>query len=285
MRVEASGADEDGQGGLSNTNHRHRHTEHPGRAEAPPLEERSNEELVLLYREANCVDCLDVLLRKNEGLLHHAVKRFSYSSEPYEDLFQVARMGLLKAAQRFDATRSESFATYAFALVDGEVRHHLRDNLMIRIPRWAKTIYGRILQTQQDYYQREGRPPTVPEIAKETNIREEGILEILRVFGAANLHSLDEPFGEESKNLHPNRDVLKAIRQESFVLPIEDRITLYESVTALSDLHKRLIYLLFFRDFTQQEAGDELGMSQRKISRERTQALSRLRAILGKKIL
>src|SRR5660398_246756 len=153
-----------------------------------------------------------------------------------------------------------------------------------RPSRWKYSCWVRIMRTQQEYFQREGRSPTIAEIAQETNIQEEGILEILRVYGATNLHSLDEPFADGLENLSPNRDLLRSLRQETFSLPIEDRITLYESVAKLSGMQRKLIYLLFFREFTQKEAGAELGMSQRKISRERTRALERLRALLKKKI-
>src|SRR5665811_2182063 len=172
------------QGAVGDAQTGHHHHDGGDESLQLELENLSNEELVGVYQESNCIECLDILVRRNEGLLHHVIKRFAYSSEPYEDLFQVARIGLLKAAQRYDPTRADSFATYASALVDGEVRHHLRDNLLVRIPRWAKSIYVRIMRTQQEYFQREGRSPTIAEIAQETNIQEEGILEILRVYGA-----------------------------------------------------------------------------------------------------
>src|SRR5660398_236645 len=155
------------QGAVGDAQTGHHHHDGGDESLQRELENLSNEELVGVYQESNCIECLDILVRRNDGLLHHVIKRFAYSSEPYEDLFQVARIGLLKAAQLYDPTRADSFATYAYALVDGEVRHHLRDNLLVRIPRWAKSIYVRIMRTQQEYFQREGRSPTIAEIAQE----------------------------------------------------------------------------------------------------------------------
>ncbi len=111
-----------------------------------PDQEIANEDLVANYR-AGDTESLDVLLRSNEPLLHHVLKRFSHSAEPYEDLFQVARLGLMKAAQRFDTQRGTSFTTYAVAIVDGEVRHYLRDSLLLRQPRWSRGLYQRIQET------------------------------------------------------------------------------------------------------------------------------------------
>ncbi|MHB1342990.1 MAG: sigma-70 family RNA polymerase sigma factor [Thermoleophilia bacterium] len=247
-----------------------------------PGQEAANENLVARYR-AGDTESLDLLLRSNEPLLHHVLKRFAHSAEPYEDLVQVARLGLLKAAQRFDAQRGTSFTTYAVAIVDGEVRHHLRDSLLLRQPRWALGLYQRIQETQADFFQKHDRPPTTSELAALINVREEGILEIIRVHGGLSLHSLDEPF-EDSERSVVDKSLVRALRAENFALPVEDRILLYDALGALSDLQKKIVYLLFFGDLTQQEVADEMGLSQRAVSREQVKALGRLKSILTKRI-
>lgn len=248
-----------------------------------PEERVSNEDLIALYHTNSQVEILEEILRRNEGLLHHTLKRFSYSHEAYEDLFQVARMGLIKAAQRHDCARGSSFATYAMAIVDGEVRHYLRDCLLVRQPRWARALYRRIQEAQTEFYRTAKRSPTLSELAKAVNLREEGVLEVIRVYGALDLHSLDEPLGESDVG-SPDRTLMRSVRQETFSLPIEDRIMLYDALGALSDLHKRIVYLLFFRDLSQEEVAQETGLTQRTVSREQSKALARLKAVLGKKL-
>lgn len=245
----------------------------------------TNEDLVLLYQTSHDVTVLDRLLQRNEGLIHHVLKRFPHASEPYEDLFQVARIGLIKAAQRFDVEKSANFATYAVAIADGEVRHHLRDALLLRQPRWARALYQRILDTQNEFYHTHHRSPSISDLAEAVNVREEGVLEIIRVYGAMDLHSLDEPFTDSGPVAALDRTLMRSVRQETFTLPIEDRIALYEALSVLSDAHKKILYLLFFKDLTQQEVAEELGMTQRTVSREQTKALTRLKIILNKKIL
>ncbi|MHB8868443.1 MAG: sigma-70 family RNA polymerase sigma factor [Thermoleophilia bacterium] len=245
-------------------------------------QEAANETLVARYRAGDS-ESLDILLRSNEPLLHHVLKRFSHSAEPYEDLVQVARLGLLKAAQRFDAQRGTSFTTYAVAIVDGEVRHHLRDSLLLRQPRWSLGLYQRIQETQADFFQKHDRAPTTSELAALVNVREEGILEIIRVHGGLSLHSLDEPF-EDSERSVVDKSLVRALRAENFALPVEDRILLYDALGALSELQKKIVYLLFFGDLTQQEVADEMGLSQRAVSREQVKALGRLKSILTKRI-
>lgn len=253
------------------------------RIDAVPADRLTNEDLIGAYHHALDVSYLDELLRRNEGLLHHALKRFSYSNEAYEDLFQVARLGLIKAAQRYDRERGNSFATYAMAIVDGEIRHYLRDSLLIRQPRWARALYQRIQEAQTEFFRAQGRSPTMSELSEAVNLQEEGVLEVIRVYGALNLHSLDEPF-VDSGTEPPDRRLMRSTRQETFSLPIEDRIVLHDALAALSDLHKRIIYLMFFKDLTQQEVADEIGMTQRTVSREQSKALARLKIVMGKKI-
>lgn len=258
---------------------------------APPAElhpddlaDPCSESLVKAYQGGGGAEALDRLLQSNEGLLHHVLKRFRSTGEPYEDLFQIARVGLIKAAQRFDPAKGAAFATYAVALVDGEVRHHLRDNQLMRQPRWAKALYAQILQEQQNFYSRNKRSATVAELAQAVNLQEEGVLELIRAYGLADRHSYDEPFVTTMATT-PDPHAMRALRQQTFTLPIEDRILLYEAVRGLSDFHRRIIYLMFFRDLTQQQVADEMGLTQRTVSREQTKALQRLKALLAKKIL
>jgi len=242
----------------------------------------TNEIVLAAYRRGD-LTALDHLLEKNAPLLHHVLKRFSYSSEPYEDLFQVARLGFMKAIHRFDDTRGTTFATYAIAIVDGEIRHHLRDSMLVRQPRWARGLYSQIVESQAEFFREHGRSPTISELAELVNIQEKGLLEIIRVQAHLNVHSLDEPLDESDERV-PDKALVRSIRAESFSLPIEDRIVLYEALAVLSELQKKIIYLLFFRDLTQQEVADEIGLTQRAVSREHVKALGRLRAILSKRV-
>ena len=153
-----------------------------------------NEQLLAAYAETRSAATLDEIVRRNQNLLHHILKRFAYASEPYEDLLQVANLGLIKAAQRFDGGRGVRFSTYATAIVDGELRHHLRDSLLMRQPRWVKKIYQQIQDKSNELMHKLGRPPEVAELAKALNINEEGILEVMNLYSRIQLHSHDEPF-------------------------------------------------------------------------------------------
>lgn len=117
------------------------------------------------------------------------------------------------------------------------------------------------------------------------NIDEDGILEVMNLYARIDLHSQNEPYAGEDMDAMANRAAMRSQRQESFILPIEDRIVLYDALDKLSAFQKRVVYLLFFKQLTQSEAARELGMSQKKVSRESTKALTRLRQVLGQRIL
>jgi RNA polymerase sigma-B factor len=243
-----------------------------------------NEQLLAAYTETGSSATLDDIVRRNQNLLHHILKRFAYASDPYEDLLQVANLGLIKAAQRFDAERGVRFSTYATAIVDGELRHHLRDSLLLRQPRWVKRVYQEIQAKSNELMHKLGRPPEVAELAKALNINEAGILEVMNLYARIDLHSRNEPFAPSELDEGADPRVLRHLRQESFALPIEDRIALYDALDKLSAFQRRLIYLLFFKDLTQTEAADELGLTQKKVSRESIKALGKLKQLLGRRV-
>jgi RNA polymerase sigma-B factor len=243
-----------------------------------------NEQLLAAYNETGSSATLDDIVRRNQNLLHHILKRFAYASDPYEDLLQVANLGLIKAAQRFDAQRGVRFSTYATAIVDGELRHHLRDSLLMRQPRWVKKVYREIQAKSNELMHKLGRPPEVAELARALNINEAGILEVMNQYARIDLHSRNEPFAPGDLDEGADPRMVHSLRQESFALPIEDRIALYDALDKLSAFQRRLVYLLFFKELTQTEVADELGLTQKKVSRESIKALGKLKQLLGRRV-
>ncbi len=246
--------------------------------------ERGNEDLVEQYQLSKNPEILERIVAQNQGLLHTALKRFTYFPDPYEDLLQVANLGLIKAVQRYDRNRGASFSSYAMAIVDGEIRHHLRDSVLMRQPRWLRKTEKRIEEVSIEFTRKHKRPPTLSELSEAANLSEEGILEIMRVFAAVSFNNVDDPITCERSQTEPNASIIRSQHYESFSLPIEDKIALAEALDALSTFQKKLVYLLFYKDLTQAEVAEEMGMTQRKISRESAKALNRLKAILNTKI-
>ena len=245
---------------------------------------RTNEELLASYAQDRSPVTLDRLVRANQRLLHHILKRFAYADELYEDLLQVANVGLIKAAQKYDAAHGVRFVTYATAIIDGEVRHYLRDCLLLRQPRWLRRVYAEINQAMIELGNELGRPPEVAELAVRVNLTEEGLLEIMGLYSRIDLHSWDEPFMQEDLAAGLDSERIHSRHYESFSLPIEDRIALEAALEKLSDFERRLIDLLFYREFTQREVAEALGMTTKKVSRELGKTLARLKELMGRRI-
>jgi RNA polymerase sigma-B factor len=243
----------------------------------------TNEQLVAEYAATRSPRVLDELVRRNQRLLHHMLKRFSHAHEPYEDLLQVANLGLLKAVQRFDPERGRTFSTYAAALVEGEIRHHLRDSLLLRQPRWVRKVYAQISEAQAELTRTLQRAPTLRELSEKLNIAEQGILEVLQLY--ARVGTAEEPLTDDEFGVAAERAAVHSLRLHSFSLPIEDRITLYDALDKLSAFERKLIYLLFFREFTQHEVAAALGLTQKKVSRESIKALARLKSVLQRNVI
>jgi RNA polymerase sigma-B factor len=126
-------------------------------------------------------------------------------------------------------------------------------------PRWARSLYSRISEATTHLSTELGRPPLVEEIAREVNVTPEGVVEVMKLFLDTNVSSLD---GER-----PNLSAIRSLQYETFSLPVEDRILLEQALESLSELQRKVVYLFFYRDFSQTEIGRRLGLPQRKISR------------------
>ena len=225
------------------------------------------------YRESGDVQAVEELLAMHERLLNHVVHRHAGSSgESYEDLLQVGYVGLTKAIQGYEAREGARFASYAYAMIDGEIRRHHRDSGILKRPRWARSLYSQISDATARLEGKLGRPPSVEEISEEANVTPEGIREVMKLF-----HETDAAFLEEE----PDLSAIRSLRHESFALPVEDRIVLEHALDTLSELQQRVIYLFFYKDLTQTEIGKSLGMSQRKVSRTIAAATKTLRGFLG----
>lgn len=245
--------------------------------------EINNKSLIERYQKNGDKKALESILTRNQGLLHTVLRRFPYFADPYEDLLQVANLGLIKAVQRFDLNRGNEFSSYASAIVDGEVRHYLRDSVLMRQPRWLRNAEKNIELASVELCRKLKRTPTIKELAQEVNISEDGVLEILRYCAANGVYSVDDDSGDRLQRPIDAGNI-KSQHYESFLLPIEDKIALDQALEALSAFQKKLVYLLFYKDLTQTEVAEELGLNQRKVSRESAKALSRLRAALNTKI-
>jgi RNA polymerase sigma-B factor len=242
-----------------------------------------NDEVICLieaYRERGDRRAIERILTLHGKILNCVVRRHAVSSgEPYEDLLQVGYVGLIKAVKGYKVDSGAQFSSYAYAMVDGELRHHFRDTELVKKPRWARSLYGKVSEANAKLTAELGRPPLVEEIAREVNVSPEGVLELMKLFRDTSVVSLDG--GDEDNGVDVS--AIKSMHYETFSLPVEDRIVLEEALESLTELQRKVVYLFFYKDLSQTEIGRMLSLPQRKISRIIASATKALRESHGAK--
>src|SRR5829696_1494349 len=229
--------------------------------------------LIKAYRERGDRRAVEQILSTNGKILNHIVRRYASSSdESYEDLLQVGYVGMMKAVHGYRLDSEAKFSSYAYAMIEGEIKHHLRDSDLVKIPRWARSLHARVSEATSKLTAELGRPPLIEEVASVVNVTPEGVSELMKLFCDTDVLSLDAGEGEEV-----DVSAIKSLRYETFALPVEDRILLEQALESLTELQRKVIYLFFYKDLCQTEIGRKLGLSQRKTSRTVASAVKVLR--------
>ena len=212
------------------------------------------------------------------GLASGLARRFRGRGEPLEDLEQVAMMGLVFAADRFDPEHGSRFESFAAVTIIGELKRHLRDKAWtIRVPRSLKERSRLVNDKIDELRQKGGRSPSIHEVAEALDISDEDVIEALQVGSAYTPASLAMPVGEDD-----GATLGDMIGAEDQLLEMSGRWG--EASAALQELPERersILYLRFFQGLTQNEIADQLQISQMHVSRLLRKALDQLRASVG----
>lgn len=216
------------------------------------------------------------LVEQHVPLARRIASRYAGRGEPLEDLVQVAMLGLVKAAQRFDPEVGDDFPRYAVPTILGELRRHFRDACWaVRVPRGLQELTLRV-QASADQLSRElGRSPTVDEVAALLEVSEDEVLEALDAMSAYTASSLDAPAMKDEPDGPTIGDRLG--EEESSIEEVEAREAVRKVLARLPARERRMLTLRFFGERTQREIADELHISQMHVSRLLTRTLTRLR--------
>ncbi len=220
----------------------------------------------------------DGLVRLHLPLVQHCARRFRNRGEPYEDLVQVGTIGLLKSIDRFDAERGVEFSTYATPTIIGEIKRHFRDKgWAIRVPRRLQELRMQIGAVSAELTQSLGRSPTPRELGERIGCTVEEIIEGLESNNAYATLSLDAADNHDDS---PHR-LLDALGSDDENLEhIEIRESIKPLLDALDPRAKKILLLRFFKNMTQSQIAEEIGISQMHVSRLLTRTLAQLRESL-----
>jgi RNA polymerase sigma-B factor len=215
------------------------------------------------------------LISGYQPMAEHIARRFAGRGEPLEDLIQVATVGLINAVDRFEPDRGCDFFSFAVPTITGEVRRYFRDHgWSTRVPRRLKDLHIAIRGTLAELSQQLGRAPRPSEIAFRLGLPVAEVIEGLRVGDAYRSSSLDEMLnsGEGSATLG---DLMGGLDVDLAL--IEDREALRPLLAELAPRERTILALRFFRQMTQTQIAEQVGISQMHVSRVLRQTLVHLR--------
>ncbi|SCF09145.1 RNA polymerase, sigma 28 subunit, SigD/FliA/WhiG [Micromonospora viridifaciens] len=212
-------------------------------------------------------------------LANHLAARYSGRGEPTGDLAQTAALGLIKAVDRFDASRGVDFAGFAIPTILGEIKRHFRDRTWnIRVPRRLQELRLRISEANGILAQMLNRAPTVADIAAHLDISEEEVLEGLEGARAYNAVSLSTPIGDGDSATELG-DTLGTEDNEYELAEL--RASLGPALATLDEREQKILTLRFYGNLTQSEIAARVGVSQMHVSRLLARALAKLRGQLA----
>jgi RNA polymerase sigma-B factor len=239
-------------------------------------DKRLRQDRALFERLADRGDPVDreLLVERFMPLARSLAARYQRHGEPFDDIFQVACLGLVKAIDRYDLSVGRAFSSFAVPTIAGEIKRYYRDRTWsVHVPRDLQELTLTVDRTRSELEAKLGRSPNATEIAERVQVTEEDVVEALQASNAYRAASLDAPARDEDDatvgDLVPNHE-------QGFTLA-EIRADLRVLARVLQPRDRVVVHLRFERDMTQQEIGEIVGLSQMQVSRILRAALARLR--------
>lgn len=213
-------------------------------------------------------------------LVESLAGRFARGQETVDDLRQVGMIGLLAALRRYDASFGKSFESFAIPTIVGEIKRYMRDKTWsVHVPRRIKELGPKIKKAIDELTIQLQRSPQIADIAAYVNVSEEEVLETLEM--GRNYHSLSVDSEIEADSDGSTVTLLDLIGQtDSGYDKIDQELLISKVFHVLTEREKKVIYLTFYDNLSQKQAGDVLGISQMHISRLQRRALHKLREAL-----
>lgn len=221
-------------------------------------------------------DAKELLLEHNVSLVKCIVKRYLGKGVDYDDLFQIACMGFLKAIMGFDESFGVKFSTYAVPMIAGEIKRFMRDDGAVKVSRAMKQTAKEINLFIEEFSINRGRQPSVSEIAKQFSMDE---AETVFVMGSSKMPislygSADYKDGNE-------RELIEMLPAKDDQEELLDRMLLKGAIESLSERDRKIIVLRYFRDMTQSEVAEKIGVSQVQVSRIENRIIKEFRMKLS----
>jgi RNA polymerase sigma-B factor len=231
--------------------------------------------LLVRYHVEGDLVAREELVERFLPLARDLALRYTYTDEPFDDLLQVASLGLIKAIDRFEPGRGTKFTSYAAPTILGELKRHFRDKgWALHVPRDLQERTLAVSRETELLSKALGRSPKVREVAGALGCSVEDVLEAQEAAASYEAASLDAPTARDDEEAAPLVDMLGG--EDSAYELVESRDAIASTWKALPDVERQVLELRFMHDLTQREIGQQIGYSQMHVSRLLRRALNRL---------
>ncbi len=236
--------------------------------------------LALIRRaKAGDMGAKEQLLTQNTSLLKSILRRYLGKGVEYDDLFQLASLGLLKAIAGFDEAFGVRFSTYAVPMIAGEIKRFLRDDGSVKVSRAMKKAAREMNRYIEEYAIAHGEQPSVRTLA-EAFAMEEG--DVVLTLGSSRMPvSIYEQTDFKDDKTATLAEKLPSKDDPDDML---DKLLLKEAIARLPEREKKIIVLRYFRDMTQSEVAKAIGVSQVQISRIESKVMAQFKRDLGERV-
>jgi RNA polymerase sigma-B factor len=241
------------------------------RAAAREVERR----LLVRYHREGDLAAREELVERFLPLARDLALRYTYTDEPFDDLLQVASLGLIKAIDRFEPGRGTKFTSYAAPTILGELKRHFRDKgWALHVPRDLQERTLAVSRETEVLSKTLGRSPKVREVAAALDCSVEDVLEAQEAAASYEAASLDAPTARDDEEAAPLVDMMGG--EDSAYELVESRDAIASTWKALPEVERQVLELRFTSNLTQRDIGERIGYSQMHVSRLLRRALNRL---------
>jgi RNA polymerase sigma-B factor len=251
------------------------------RKECTRAETRETErQLLLRYHRGGDLGAREELVERFLPLARDLALRYTYTDEPFDDLLQVASLGLIKAIDRFEPERGSKFTSYAAPTILGELKRHFRDKgWALHVPRDLQERTLAVSRATEQLSKQLGRSPKVREVASALGCSVEAVLEAQEAAASYEAASLDAPTARDDDEAASLVDLMG--HEDPAYELVESRDAIASTWKALPDVERQVLELRFMHDLTQREIGEQIGYSQMHVSRVLRRALDRFEPALA----
>jgi RNA polymerase sigma-B factor len=255
----------------------------PAGVSVTPARERALDvdvdDLFMRWQQHGDATARDLLVQRYMPMANKLAHRYRGSHEPLDDLQQIASIGLLKAIDRYDSTRSNGFQAFAVPTIVGELKRYFRDSCWaVHLPRGIQDLAVKVSRAERELAATKGTPPTAADVAEHLELELEDVLDAQQAAAAHYAVSLDAPQHGADGELNSLADSIGEL-DERFEL-VDDAGAIRAASAHLTKRERRVLRMRFVEDCTQTQIADEIGVSQMQVSRILRSALNRMSTVI-----